>query len=97
MKIKTLTQLREMIASALKSQTNLSKSFHTFFIETMELMLTHTGRLNFTQMARRGRSCESRFRQNFKKSFDWLSFNRSFLESTKGHRIAIAIDPCYIS
>lgn len=63
----------------------------------MELILTHTGRLNFTQMARCGRSCESRFRQNFRKSFDWLSFNRSFLESTKGHRIAIAIDPCYIS
>ena len=95
--IKPLTQLRELIAAALKSQTKLSKPFHTFFIETMELMLTHTGRLNFTQMARCGRSCESRFRQNFKKPFDWLSFNRSFLGSTKGHRIAIAIDPCYIS
>ena len=97
MKTKPLTQLRELIASALKSQTNLSKSFQTFFIETMELVLTHTGRLNFTQMARCSRSCESRFRQNFRKSFDWLSFNRSFLESTKGHRIAIAIDPCYIA
>ena len=97
MKTKPLTQLRELIASALKSQTSLSKSFQTFFIETMELVLTHTGRLNFTQMARCGRSCESRFRQNFKKSFDWLSLNRSFLESTKGHRIAIAIDPCYIA
>lgn len=70
MKTKPLTQLRELIASALKSQTNLSKSFQTFFIETMELVLTHTGRLNFTQMARCGHSCESRFRQNFRKSFD---------------------------
>ena len=96
MKIKPLTQLREIVSKALSSQTNLSKSFQTFFIETMELMLTHTGRLNFTQMARCGRSCESRFRQNFKKPFDWFSFNKSFLESTKGHRIAIAIDPCYI-
>ena len=86
-----------MISKALSSHTNLSKSFQSFFIETMELILTHTGRLNFTQSARCGRTCESRFRQNFKKSFDWLSFNRSFLESTKGHRIAIAIDPCYIS
>ena len=50
MKTKPLTQLRELIASALKSQTNLSKSFQTFFIETMEFILTHTGRLNFTQM-----------------------------------------------
>ena len=97
MKIKPLIQLREMISKALSDQTNLSKTFQSFFIETMELILTHTGRLNFTQMARCGRSCESRFRQNFRKSFDWLSFNRSFLESTKGHRIAIAIDPCYIS
>ncbi len=95
--IKPLTQLREMISRSLSGQTNLSKSFQSFFIETMELMLTHTGRLNFTQMARCGRSCESRFRQNFKKPFDWLSFNKSFLEPTKGHRIAIAIDPCYIS
>lgn len=97
MKIKPLTQLRELIETTLKSQTKLSKSFRSFFIETMELMLTHTGRLNFTQMARCGHSCESRFRQNFKKAFDWLSYNKSFLESTKGHRIAIAIDPCYIS
>ena len=97
MKIKPLTQLGEMIAAALSSQTNLSKSFQTFFIETMELMLTHIGRLNFTQMARCGLSCESRFRQNFKKAFDWLSFNKTFLEPTKGDRCAIAIDPCYIS
>ena len=97
MKIKPLIQLRELIAAALKSQTNLSKSFQSFFIETVELILTHTGRLNFTRMARCGRSCESRFRQNFKKPFDWLAFNRTFLESTKGHRIAIAIDPCYVS
>ena len=76
MKTKPLIQLREMIAAALSSMTNLGKSFRTFIIETMELYLTSSGRMNFTQMARCGRSCESRFRQNFKKTFDWLSFNR---------------------
>ncbi len=76
MKTKPLIQLREMIAAALSSMTNLGKSFRTFIIETMELYLTSSGRMNFTQMARCGRSCESRFRQNFKKPFDWLSFNR---------------------
>ena len=96
MKIKPLIQLREMIAAALSSMTNLSKSFRTFIIETMELFLTSSGRMNFTQMARCGRSCESRFRQNFKKSFDWLSFNRHFLSPMIGHRIAIGIDPCFI-
>ena len=95
--IKPLTQLRELIEAALSSGTNLSKSFRTFFKETMELYLTDNERINFTQMARCGHSSESRFRQNFKKSFDWLSFNKYFLKPTKGHRIAIAIDPCYIS
>ena len=59
MKTKPLIQLREMIAAALSSMTNLSKSFRTFIIETMELFLTSSGRMNFTQMARCGRSCES--------------------------------------
>ena len=96
MKTKLLIQLREMIAAALSSMTNLGKSFRTFIIETMELYLTSSGRMNFTQMARCGRSCESRFRQNFKKPFDWLSFNRHFLSPMMGHRIAIGIDPCFI-
>ena len=97
MTVKPLTQLREIVSKALSSQTNLGKSFRTFFIETMELYLTNKGRNNFTTMAKLGKSCESRFRQNFRKAFDWLSFNKSFLEPTKGHRIAIAIDPCFIS
>ena len=42
MKIKPLIQLRELIAAALKSQTNLSKSFQSFFKEAMELFLTMT-------------------------------------------------------
>lgn len=42
MKIKPLIQLRELIAAALKSQTNLSKSFQSFFKEAMELFSYHT-------------------------------------------------------
>jgi len=95
-KIKPLIQLREMIAAALSSMTNLSKTFEKFIIDTMQLFLTSSGRMNFTQMARCSCSCESRFRQNFKKPFDWLSFNRHFLSPMIGHRIAIGIDPCFI-
>lgn len=94
--IKPLIQLTELIENALSSVANLSKSFRTFIIETMELYLTSSGRMNFTQMARCSRSCESRFRQNFKKSFDWVAFNRHFLDSASKHRIAIAVDPCFV-
>ena len=52
--------------------------------------------MNFTQMARCGRSCESRFRQNFKKSFDWMTFNKHFVNTRSKDRIAIAINPCFV-
>ena len=48
-------------------------------------------------MARFGRSCESRFRQNFRKAFDWIGFNRSFLKPASGNLVTLAIDPCFIS
>ena len=67
MKIKPLTQLRELIAATLKSQTNLSKSFQSFFKETMGLFLTIPNRINFLQLARFGHSSEQRFRMNFRK------------------------------
>ena len=47
MKIKPLIQLREMISAALSSVTNLGKTFQSFIIETMELFLTSSGRMNF--------------------------------------------------
>ena len=95
--IKPLTQLREMISKALSGQTNLSKSFHNFFIEAMELFLTIPNRINFLQMGRFGRASEQRFRMNFRKNFDWISFNRTLVQEGKANRRAIAIDPSYIS
>lgn len=97
MKIKPLAQLREMISKALSGQTNLSKSFQSFFIEAMELFLTIPNRINFLQMWRFGRSSEQRFRMNFRKKFDWISFNRTLVHEGNPNRRAIAIDPSYIS
>jgi hypothetical protein len=94
--IKHLTQLAELIEDTLSNVANLSKSFRTFIIETMELYLTSSGRMNFTQMARCRRSCESRFSQNFKKSFDWMTFNKHFVNTMSKERTAIAIDPCFV-
>lgn len=62
----------------------------------MELYITSSGRMNFTQMAMYGRSCGSRFRQNFKTPFDWIVFNKHFVDIQSRDRIAIAIDPCFI-
>ena len=97
MKINVLTQLRDVIEALLVRQANLHKPFRNFIIETMILYITMLGKVNFTSMARISDSCESRFRQNFKQSFDWLGFNAQFTADREGHRKAIAIDPSYIS
>ena len=52
----------------------------------MELILTNAGRLNFTQMAKCGRSRESRFRQNFKKAFFSTDINMSALDIVDVYR-----------
>lgn len=84
--IRPLIQFRQTVETALNGMTNISKPLVTFFIETMEMYLSISKKINFTQMARFGRSCESRFRQNFRKAFDWVTFNRSFMSFGPGHR-----------
>ncbi|MBQ9185847.1 MAG: hypothetical protein IJ151_08270 [Bacteroidales bacterium] len=96
-KINVLTQLREVIEALLIRQANLHKPFRKFIIETMILYIVMLGKVNYTSIARISDSCESRFRQNFKQSFDWLGFNMQFTERMSDQRKAIAIDPTYIS
>jgi hypothetical protein len=96
MKIQPLDQLRKIIENALSGTTNLRKNFVSFFTETMILYLSISRRVNFSQLSRFGESCESRFRQNFNKKFDWVEFNSKFTAHTEGHRRAIALDPSHI-
>lgn len=60
-------------------------------------VLTISGRINFLQLARHCKSCEQRFRQNFRKAFDWIAFNQAFVDKHPDHRYAIAVDPSYVS
>ena len=75
---KPLAQLAEVIKDTLSSVANLSKSFRTFIMETVKLYLTSSGRIILALMAKCGYSCESRFRQIFKKPYDWMALNRHF-------------------
>ena len=96
MEFQPLDQLTRIIEDALNDTAKLRKSFQTFFITTSILFLSMTKRKNFTQMALFSDCCESRFRQNFKKRFDWVRYNLAFCREKFQHRIAIAIDPSYI-
>ena len=96
-KIQPLDQVQSIVASALNRTAKIRKSFESFFIETMILILTIYGKLNFLSMARHGDSCESRFRQNFKKKFDWCAFNSGMLLADRGQRVATALDHSFLS
>ena len=96
MEIQPLDQLTKIINDALDGTAKLRKSFKTFFVITSILFLSMTKRKNFTQMALSSDCCESRFRQNFRKKFDWVGYNLAYCREKLQHRIAIAIDPSYI-
>lgn len=98
-RISILNQYKGICSDVLNEvATKLNKSFKTFFMETLILYMIIPGRINFLQLGRYGRSCEQRFRQNFSKDFDWLTFNLALSERIlTGDRKAIAIDPSYIS
>ena len=95
--IQPLDQVSAIVASALNRTAKIRKNFESFLIETMILILTIYGRVSFLAMARHGESCESRFRQNFKREFDWCAFNSGILLEADGHRIAIAIDHSFLA
>ena len=59
-------------------------------------ILTIYGKINFLSLARHGKSCESRFRQNFKRKFDWCAFNTGMLLDAPAAMIAIALDHSFL-
>ncbi|WP_420457939.1 hypothetical protein [Neolewinella sp.] len=47
---------------------------HRFLVHVFVLWLSIRGRYNFTHLARYGGRVESTYRNNFRKSFNWLAF-----------------------
>ena len=57
-------------------------------------------KINFLQLGRYGKRGEQRYRQTFRKDFDWLCFNMNLAADRFQYgmrRLAIAIDPSYVS
>jgi len=66
-------------------------------IETFILFLSIRGRINFLQLGRYGKYKEQRYRQQFEKSFDFLTFNKELTLSQGSGKYVIAFDPSYIN
>lgn len=94
--LQPLDQVRSIVANAFNPDAKIRKSFKSFFIETMILILTIYGKINFLSLARHCESCESRFRQNFKRRFDWCAFNMGMHLQAGSAMIAIALDHSFL-
>ncbi|MDF1572749.1 MAG: transposase, partial [Bacteroidales bacterium] len=88
---------KALITSMLDKLSNINLWRREFLIETFILFLSIPGRINFLQLARYGKHKEQRYRQQFEKHFDFLSFNKELTLSQGSGPFAIAFDPSYIS
>lgn len=66
-------------------------------MEVYALILSIKSKITFLQLERYGNLKEQRYRQQFEKEFDFLSFNRELTLSNGDRRYTIAFDPSYIS
>ena len=88
---------KSLIISMLDKLPNINQWRRDFLIETFILFLSIRGRINFLQLGRYGKYKEQRYRQQFEKSFDFLTFNKELTLSQGSGKYAIAFDPSYIS
>lgn len=77
--------------------SNINSWRKEFVTETLILFLCIKGRINFLQLGRFGKHKEQRYRQQFEKPFDFLTFNKELTLSQGSGRYAIAFDPSYIN
>ena len=91
------TDCKYHIKKALYKMPKVNKWQYNFILEIYLMFLSIKGKLNFLQLGRYGKHTEQRFRNQFEKSFDNLSFNKELvMENGSGH-YTIAFDPSYIS
>ena len=97
MTIREQKTYKVLIPSMIDKLPNINLWRRLFLIETFILFMSIRGRINFLQLARYGKHKEQRYRQQFEKPFDFLSFNKEFTLSQGSGRYAIAFDPSYVS
>jgi len=86
-----------LIINTLSKISNLNKCRKDFICEVFILFLCIKGRVNFLQLGRFGSFGEQRYRQQFEKPFDFLSFNKELILANGSGQFIIAFDPSYIS
>lgn len=95
--IQELSIFKYPLIKALNKMKGLNKSRKKFMVQIIGLFLSIKGPLNFLQLERFSDLDEQSFRNQFEKTFDFMSLNKDLvLENGSGH-YTIAFDPSYIS
>lgn len=84
-----------IIEKCLENIVSTSKCTKNFIKEVLWLFLS-ISKVNFLQLSRHTNSCEQRYRINFSKPFDWLTFNTAMVFQHCGKELAIAFDPSFV-
>jgi len=87
----------KLLTIRLLTNSCITRPYFNFFIETILLMMSIKGRINFKQLGRYGIHNEQMYRQNFEKPFDFMDFNSKIVKQYCSATIAIGFDPSYIS
>jgi hypothetical protein len=91
------TSGKSLMTAILGKISGINKWQKDFFIGTLMLFMTIKGRVNFTQMSRYSSSPEVRFRNMFKKLFDFVSFNATLIKEYSSDELLIGFDPSFLS
>lgn len=89
--------LKKLVANILSKMPNITKWQKDFMINLFWLLFAYRGRHNFENLGRQSDYNESTFRNNYSKSFDFLSFNQELIRQYCSEELVIAFDPSFIS
>lgn len=89
--------LKKLVANILSKMPNVTKWQKDFMINLFCLLFAYRGRHNFENLGRQSDYNESTFRNNYSKSFDFLSFNQALIREYCSDELVIAFDPSFIS
>lgn len=83
------------------SFSKLNKVRKDFIINVLWCFLSIKGKIIFLQLERFSSNCEQTYRNQFQKTFDFLTFNKELIDdgiskNIVSKKLAIALDPSYI-
>jgi hypothetical protein len=71
-----------VVAQILDRLSGVAKPQHKFFLTFIATMLITRGRLNFVNLSRHSGLSEKTYRRQFRKEFDFLSFDKAAIRQT---------------